>query len=74
MPLPPELTEYDDEPQTRSSSRRSGGPPRKYTGAAVLDPNEDLSAPARPPSTRFTAFLIVAVLAIMVLTVLFLNR
>jgi hypothetical protein len=72
--MPPEFTEYDDEPQTRSSSRRSGSPPRKHTSAGVLDPNEDIPAPARLPSTTFTAFLIVAVLAVMVLTVLFLNR
>jgi hypothetical protein len=73
--MPSAFTEYDDDPQTQSSSCRSGGPPRKHTGAGVLDPNEEGPlCPGAAPSARFTGFLIVAVLAIMVLTVLFLNR
>jgi hypothetical protein len=70
--MPQEFTEFDDEPQTQSSSRRPGGPPRKHTGAGVLDPDEGTSA--GPASTRLTAFLIAATLAIMILVVFFLNR
>jgi hypothetical protein len=72
--VPHEFAEYEDEPQTQSSSHRSGGPPRKHTGAGVLDPDDDTSAPPRPTRIGFTAFLIIAVLAIMILLLLFLNR
>ena len=68
------FAEYEDEPQTQSSSRRSGGPPRKHTGAGVLDPDDDTSAQPQPIRTGFTTFLIIAVLAIMILTLFFLNR
>jgi hypothetical protein len=72
--MPHQFTEYEDEPQPQSSSRRSGGPPRKRTGAGVLDPHEDISSSARPRGIRFTVFFIVAILAIMLLTAFFLNR
>jgi hypothetical protein len=70
--MPHEFTEFEEEPQTQSSARRSGGPPRKHAGAGVLDPDEDTSA--GPASSRFAAFLIVATLAIMILIVFLLNR
>jgi hypothetical protein len=69
-----QFTEYEDEPRPQLSSRRSGGPPRKRTGAGLLDPHEDKSSSARPWSIGFTAFFIVTVLAIMLLTAFFLNR
>ena len=72
--MPHEFAEYEDEPQTQSSSRRSGGPPRKHTGTGVLDPDDDISARPQPTRIGFTAFLIVGVLAIMILFFFFLNR
>jgi hypothetical protein len=72
--VPNEFAEYDDEPQTQSSSRRSGGPPRKHTGVGVLDPDDDISAPPQPTRLGFTAFLIIAVLATMILILFFLTR
>lgn len=72
--MPHEFAEYEDEPQTQSSSRRSGGPPHKHIGTGVLDPDDDISAPPRPTRIGFTTFLIIAVLAIMLLVVFFLSR
>ena len=71
--MPHEFAGYEDEPQTQSSSRLSGGPPRKHIGVGVLDPDDDISAPPRP-RIGFTAFLIIAVLATMILVLFFLNR
>jgi hypothetical protein len=36
--MPYEFTEWEHEPEPQASSSRAGGPPRKITGAGVLDP------------------------------------
>jgi hypothetical protein len=71
-----QFTPYDDEPRTRSSSRRSGGPPRKIIGVGVLDSpaHGDDSPRFTRKGAAFTAFVIVAVLATMLAVALFLNR
>jgi|tagenome__1003787_1003787.scaffolds.fasta_scaffold20962926_3 hypothetical protein len=35
--MPYEFSEWDDEPETQTSSSRGGGPPRKITGVGLLD-------------------------------------
>lgn len=72
------FTENDYDPETQSSSARSGGPPRKNTAVGVLDPPGPPHRPHvlsdSPWTVGLTAFLIGAILAIMILTTLFLNR
>jgi hypothetical protein len=72
--MPHEFAEDEDEPQTQSSSRHAGGPPRKHVGAGVLDADDDISARSQPAGMGFTAFLIIAILAIMITIVIFLSR
>jgi hypothetical protein len=71
-----QFTPYDDEPRTKSSSRRSGGPPRKIVGVGVLDSpgHGDDSHRFNRKGVAFTAFVIVVVVAIMLAVGLFLNR
>jgi hypothetical protein len=71
-----QFAEYEDEPQTESSSGRSGGPPPKHTGVGVLDPPvppkrpvPPLEKPASPWLIRGFAILILAVLALMLFAV-----
>src|SRR5271156_2527694 len=71
-----QFTPYDDEPRTGSSSRRSGGPPRKIIGGGGLDSpghGDDFPRFTRK-GAAFTAFVIIAVLAIMLAVALFLTR
>jgi hypothetical protein len=35
--MPHEFSEWEHEPETQTSSSRSGGPPRKTTGVGLLD-------------------------------------
>jgi len=74
--MPHEFSENDAPPQTRSSSGRSGGPPHKHTGIGVLDSPDYDNSSSLPQrwSIRFTALFIVAVVAVMLLVALFLNR
>ena len=44
--MPYEFAENESELEPASSSERSGGPPRKFTGIGVLDPPVP---PKRPP-------------------------
>jgi hypothetical protein len=69
-----DFAENEPEPLTQSSSGCSGGPPRKNTAAGVLDPGEEPSASAESPRIAFTTLVIVTLLAMMALTVFFLNR
>lgn len=36
--MPYDFNPREDQLQTAASGRRAGGPPRKYTGVAVMDP------------------------------------
>jgi hypothetical protein len=76
-----QFTEYEDEPQPQSWLGRSGGPPRKHIGVGVLDPpvpprrpTPQLATPPRPWVIRGFALLILAALAFMLLTPIFLQH
>jgi hypothetical protein len=71
-----QFTPYDDEPRTKSSSRLSGGPPRKIVGVGVLDSpgHGDDSSRFNRRGVIFTAFVILAVVAIMLAVAISLNR
>ena len=76
-----EFTENDHEFEPQASSARGGGPPRKLTGAGVLDPPFPAKRPpgpipATPSSLRFRilAGLLLAGLAAAILFLLFAQR
>lgn len=46
--MPYEFTEWEHEPEAQASSHRSGIPPRKSTGAGVLDPPVPPKKPVGP--------------------------
>ena len=64
--MPYEFTESERELEAQPSSGRSGIPPRKFTGAGVLDPPVP---PKRPigPIPRIPASLLLRILAGVVL-------
>jgi hypothetical protein len=70
-----EFTENEHEFEPQASSARGGGPPRKLTGAGVLDPP---FPPKRPPGpigpVRVLAGLLLAALAAAILFLLFAKR
>jgi len=47
--MPYEFAEHDFELEPASSSARSGGPPRKFTGIGVLDPPVPSKRPLGSP-------------------------
>jgi len=76
-----EFTEDDHEFEPQASPARGGGPPRKLTGAGVLDPpfppkRPPGPIPATPSSLRFRilAGLLLAGLAAAILFLLFAKR
>ena len=71
-----QFTPYDDEPRTKSSSRRSGGPPRKIVGVGVLDSpgHGDDSSRFNRKGVAFTVLVILTGVAIMLAVAVFLNR
>jgi hypothetical protein len=76
--VPYEFAEYEDEPEPEAASARGGGPPRKLTGAGVLDPpfpprKPPGPIPAAPTSLLFRIFagLLLVALAAATLFLLF---
>ena len=76
--MPYEFAEYEDEPEPEAASARGGGPPRKLTGAGVLDPpfpprKPPGPIPAAPTSLLFRIFagLLLVALAAATLFLLF---
>lgn len=72
--MPYEFAENEFEPVPASSSARSGGPPRKFTGIGILDPPVP---PKRPPASLFLRVLgglLLLGLAVGILFLLFASR
>lgn len=79
--MPYEFAENEFELEPASSSARSGGPPRKFTGIGVLDPPVPPKRPPGPiPATPASLFfrilggLLLLVLAAGILLLLFAKR
>lgn len=79
--MPYEFAENEFELKPASSSARSGGPPRKFTGIGVLDPPVPPKRPPGPiPATPASLFfrvlggLLLLVLAAGILLLLFAKR
>ncbi|MGB6199083.1 MAG: hypothetical protein WA871_12555 [Candidatus Acidiferrales bacterium] len=46
--MPHQFAEYEEEPEAAASSARGGSPPRKFTGAGILDPPVPYKRPRSP--------------------------
>jgi len=74
--MPYELNEWEHEPETQASSSRGGGPPRKITGAGILDPSvpPTRQGPLSPISGALRIFAAIILVGIVVAFLLLLPR